>query len=276
MVGSECLPQVLVDAGNDTAVCEDVASLTIGGSPTAKDGVPPFTYAWSGSYQYAGRIYSASHMLEDTTVSNPVFKERAIPDSVVLYVTVRDVNDSVGIDSIRIRQSRFLTCLGECRHYIDIGDSVQLGHCVYGGIPPFQYAWEPSETLSDSTLENPWAKPTAYVTYYTLKITDSIGCNTWSYCRVYTHTSNYNTKEYQSKIQIYPNPSSGTIYVTFNNSCLINTSFEILTLTGKTIYRKEVSGPIQSIETKDYSSGTYLYRWFSTYEVIETGRLILE
>lgn len=273
---SNCFAQLIADAGKDTAVCEDVTVLTIGGNPTASGGVPPYQFTWSGSYEYAGRIYTASFMLEDTTVANPVFKERAIPDSVVLYVNVRDANDSVAIDSMTVRRSSYISCLGECRHYIDLGDSVQLGHCVIGGIAPLQYAWEPSESLSDSTLENPWANPTAYVTYYTLEITDSIGCKTWSFCRVYTHTLNSKIKEDQSNILIYPNPSTHVIFVAFNSSSYLNTSFEILSLTGKTICIMEVCESILSIKTQDYSSGIYLYRWKSDNEVIETGKLVIE
>ncbi len=136
---SSCFAQLIADAGRDTAVCEDVTVLTIGSNPTAKGGVPPYTYTWSGSTNLSYLIFTASFMLEDTTVANPVFKERAIPESVVLYVTVKDANDIVAIDSISVRKSGFGAFLGECRHYISLGDSVQLGHCVFGGIPPFQF-----------------------------------------------------------------------------------------------------------------------------------------
>lgn len=276
MVGSNCLSQLVVDAGNDTAVCEDVVVLRIGGNPTAKGGVPPYTYSWSGSYNISYLVFTASFMLEDTTVANPVFKERAIPESVVLYVTVRDANDSVAIDSIKVRQTIFGACLGECRHYINLGDSVQLGHCVWGGIPPMHYAWIPTESLSDSSLENPWAKPTAYITNYTLEITDSIGCQTWSFCRVYTHTLNHQIKEEQSNIHIYPNPSSHTIFIEFNNTNFLNTSFEINSMTGKTICIMEVYEPIISFETQDFTPGAYVYKWQSYNKLIETGVIIIE
>lgn len=255
VVGSNCLAQLVADAGNDTAVCEDIVTLSIGGNPTAKGGVPPYTYTWSGSCNLSYLIFTASFMLEDTTVANPVFKERAIPESVVLYVTVKDANDSVAIDSISVRKSGFGAYLGECRHYISLGDSVQLGHGVFGGIPPYSFSWTPTESLSDSTIENPWAKPNSFLTYYTLEITDSIGCKTWSFCKVYTEALNRPIKEEQSNIQIYPNPISDRSVIEWTQS-FQPVQMNVYDLTGRIIYSKVIIDSESSyIDRSDLEKG---------------------
>ena len=150
--------------------------------------MPPYTYAWSAEYEGITRIFTASWMLEDTTVSNPIFKKGAIPDSVILYLTVIDANDSIAVDSAEVRLSRYVSCLAECRHNINLGDSAQLWHCVFGGIPPYKFAWTPTASLSDSSSESPWAKPLSNTTYE-LIITDSIGCQTSSFCMVFLEPS---------------------------------------------------------------------------------------
>ena len=111
--------QIVADAGKDTAFCSDIPnSIVIGGNPTASGGVPPYKYTWYGYYQYGGKKILASSILEDTTVANPVLIEGPVFDSVVLYVHVADLNDNSHIDSIRLRRSSYIYCLGECREEI--------------------------------------------------------------------------------------------------------------------------------------------------------------
>ncbi len=175
-VSNICYSQVVADAGNDTAFCDSKwEEAGIGGNPSAQGGTEPYTYAWSAEYEYAGRTYTASHMLVDTTVANPVFSSY-FHDSAVFHLSVTDAKDSIAYDSVSVRFSQFLICLGECRTEIALGDSVKIRQCcVSGGIPPYQYSWTPVESLSDPTSETPWAKPQANTTYK-LVLTDSIGC----------------------------------------------------------------------------------------------------
>lgn len=183
-----CFSQLVVNAGNDTAFCDyNWEQASIGGDPTAEGGSPPYTYAWSAEYKYGGHVYTASFMLEDTTVSNPVFKS-PFNDSATFYLTVTDSDQNTAIDSVKVRFSSFVVCLGECRGEISIGDSVQLGHCISGGIPPYSHSWTPVESLSDPTVENPWAKPQVTTTYE-LVLMDSIGCQMTSSCKVFVNTN---------------------------------------------------------------------------------------
>lgn len=276
MLHSKCFAQLVAEAGNDTAVCADSPStLAIGGTPTASGGIPPYQYAWSGSFEHSGRIYSASSMLEDTTVSNPTFIEGAIPDSVVLIVSVTDVNDSTAIDSIRIRKSSYIVCTGDCILVVNPGDSVQLTHCVSGGIPPLTFLWTPSESLSDSTISKPWAKPTAN-THYTLQIIDSIGCQATSNCEVFINTSNDPNHLQNQSILVYPNPAEEYITIQFNNHEFSNSTFEIITLTGKIISTLQVNTTTLNISTHGIEPGIYIYLWKSDKKSMDIGKIIIE
>ena len=276
-ISSECLAQLVAEAGKDTALCADSANpLTIGGNPTASGGTPPYQYTWTGSYQYAGRTNSASFMLEDTTVANPVFREGAIPDSVKLYVLVKDQDEEVTTDSIQIRLSKYLMCLGECRYEIAEGDSVQLGPCcITGGIPPIQYQWEPSESLSDTTIQFPWAKPTES-TNYTVTITDSIGCQATTSSLVNVIPLSINSISENKEIAIYPNPSSKVLKIQFNLESYYNTSFRIFDFSGKTVMDVKVYDPELSVNLNGITPGLYIYQWDSKDKQLASGKIIIE
>ncbi len=187
-LSNKCFSQLVADAGNDTAFCaSNWEGASIGGNPSAIGGTEPYIYAWSAEYKYAGRTYTASHMLVDTTVANPVFTGY-FQDSAVFHLAVTDSKDSIAFDSVTVRFSQYIMCLGECRIEIALGDSVKIRQCcISGGIPPYQFSWTPVESLSDPTTESPWAKPQVNTTYE-LVLTDSIGCQAKSYSTVVVDT----------------------------------------------------------------------------------------
>jgi hypothetical protein len=271
-----CFSQLSADAGSDTVFCADnPTEATIGGNPSANGGLPPYTYAWSAEYDGITRTYTASWMLEDTTVSNPIFKKGAIPDSAMFYLTVKDSNDSIAIDSVRIRLSSYVACLAECRHYIILGDSAQLWHCVIGGIPPYKFSWTPTVSLSDSTSETPWAKPLSNTTYE-LIITDSVGCQTRSTCLVFVDPSSINTYPKNiGNLKVYPIPAENVINVVFDNLKFPNSVFEILTSKGESISKIEVNDPMITIDVQEFLSGIYIYHWKSYNIIIESGKIVI-
>jgi hypothetical protein len=277
IINDVCFAQLTADAGSDTVFCADNSmEATIGGNPSAYGGLPPYTYAWSAEYKGVSRIYTASWMLEDTTVSNPTFKIGAIPDSVILYLAVKDANDSVAIDSVEVRLSSYVSCLAECRHYIKLGDSAKLWHCVFGGISPLTFCWTPTASLSDSTSETPWAKPLSNTTYE-LIITDSVGCQTRSICMVFVDPSMINSiSDDLGTIQVYPIPARNEIIVVFDDIQFPNSIFEILTSVGEPVRKISVNDPMITIDVKDFLPGTYIYHWKSSSEIIIAGKFVIQ
>lgn len=104
-LSNECFSQLVANAANDTAFCvSNWEEAGIGENPSANGGTEPYTYTWSAEYKFAGRTYTASHMLVDTTVANPVFKGY-FNDSAIFYLMVTDSEDSLAFDSVIVQNS---------------------------------------------------------------------------------------------------------------------------------------------------------------------------
>ncbi len=276
VISSVCYCQLVADAGNDIAFCSsNWEEASIGGNPSAIGGTEPYSYAWSAEYKYAGRTYTASHLLVDTTVANPVFTGY-FQDSTVFHLAVTDSKDSLAFDSVTVRFSQYIICLGECRIEISLGDSAQLGHCIGGGIPPFRYSWTPVESLSNPSSETPWAKPQSY-THYELVYTDSIGCQTTFHCHVYIVPSGIQSDESGGDhLQIYPNPSSGIVNFTFTHPQHDNSVLKIFSVEGKLVKEVLVNDPVLTVDLRDLGKGLYLYNWIISDETVGSGRIAIE
>jgi len=272
---TEGVSQLVAEAGNDTALCDsENLVLIIGGDPTASGGVPPYQYAWSGSFEYVGNTYTASYMLEDTTVANPVFKDGTIPDSILLFVTVKDSQENTSLDSIMVRLSGYTFCLGECRFEINEGDSVQLGHCVTGGIPPLSFLWEPAETLSDGSVEAPWAKPSVSATY-TLQISDAIGCPISSHCDVHVIPAGIDQKNQTPALELQLDASQKILHVKILQELSPNTIFELIDMNGSVVERTYIDSGFLTISIRHLERGLYVYRLTSGQVNIASGKVLL-
>jgi hypothetical protein len=155
-------PNPTADAGPDAAICAG-GSTTIGGSPTASGGTPPYTYSWSPATG-----------LDDPTLANPT----ASPAATTTYtVTVTDENGCEGSDSMTLTVNPNPTADAGPDVTINEGDSTVIGGSPTGsgGTPPYTYSWSPTTGLDDPTLPNPTASPLATTTY-TVTVTDANGC----------------------------------------------------------------------------------------------------
>jgi len=276
VISSVCYCQVVADAGNDTAFCSpNWEEASIGGNPSAIGGTEPYTYAWSAEYKYGSHTYSASFMLADTTVANPVFTAPFI-DSATFYLRVTDSDQALAIDSVKVRFSQYVMCLGECRHEIILGDSAQLGHCISGGIPPFQYSWTPGESLSDPTSETPWAKPQA-TTIYDLVYTDSIGCQTTFSCRVYIFPSGIQANDSGVEyLKIFPNPANGIVNFNFTHPQYNDSVLRLFNAEGKLVKKVLVNDPFLAVDLSELGPGLYIYNWIISDETVGSGKIVVE
>jgi hypothetical protein len=272
----ECFSQLVADAGNDTAFCSsNWEEAGIGGNPSAFGGTEPYTYAWSAEYKYGGRTYPASAFLVDTAVANPVFKEYFY-DSAVFHLTVTDSNDGIAYDFVTVRFSNYIICTGDCFHIIYDGDSVKLGHCIRGGIPPFIYSWTPEESLSDPSAETPWAKPQSN-TRYELVFRDSIGCQTNFSCEVSVIPLGIQSDDSdRNDLQVYPNPASSIVNFSFTHPHYHNSVLKIFSVEGKLVKEVLVNDPVLTIDLSDLGQGLYLYNWIISDVSAGTGRIVVE
>ena len=106
---------------------------------------------------------------------------------------------------------------------ITIGDTTQLGGSPtgFGTNGPYQYIWNPSATLDANNVSNPSAFPTATTTYLVFAIDSVSGCsgtNTVTVTVVNTTSGNKSQEEVGGKLNLFPNPASDKVYITFKAS----------------------------------------------------------
>lgn len=275
--------QLTANAGNDTIVCE-YDTLQLGNFPSAYGGSPPYTYAWETSYTIGANTFYASTFLNDTTISNPLLiTHLSNLETLTFKLTITDSLLNVAIDSITITFSQFFSLLVDNFITINQGDSVQLTHTTYGGIPPLTFTWFPNYHLSDSTDEYPWANPDT-TTYYNCILVDAAGCQTINsdVYEVYVNPVYMEDYEINTKINIFPIPSKSELTMEYINGFSNNLSIEIYDTNGKieltkelnqlrglllnkvTIYTKEIPAGIHLILIKDEEKVIATKKWVKT------------
>ncbi|MBI2271341.1 MAG: hypothetical protein HYU69_13440 [Bacteroidetes bacterium] len=148
-------PERIAFAGDDIKIFKR-DSATLGGSPTASYGVPPYTYSWS-----------PTTALSSSTVANP----KASPSVKTTYVLT--LSDASGCTAFTVRDTVIVNV--DSLPFADAGqdyticlhDSVTLGGSPAGkgATLPLTYSWSPSTGLSSASIANPKASPSDTTTY---------------------------------------------------------------------------------------------------------------
>ena len=165
-------PNPLAQTGSDKSItiCP-LDNITIGGSPAATGGNPPYTYSWSPGVG-----------LSSTTVSNPVV--HGIGSNQTYILTVTDSYGCSSADNVVVNVvPSTLQAYQASTHSVCSGPNacVQLGGLptAVGGTTPYTYIWSNTGSLSNPASSNPIACPSTNATYG-LTITDSKGCTVTS------------------------------------------------------------------------------------------------
>ncbi|HNO29938.1 MAG TPA: T9SS type A sorting domain-containing protein [Chitinophagales bacterium] len=124
---------------------------------------------------------------------------------------------------------------------------------INGGVPPYTYLWETSETTE--TIEN------LLPGFYTVNVTDSLNCTTIDSVEVSFENDIDNNSI--PIISIYPNPAQDYFLIEASDFC-INCEYEIANLQGVIMKRGVLLSSNAAIHVADYSAGIYLVKIFST------------
>ncbi len=158
------------NAGVNAAACSGGTDPTLGASPSASGGTPPYTYQWTGS----GAAY-----LSSTLSANPTFDvTAAAPGTYSVNLEVTDGNgctDTDGPVSITVYDLPVLSATASTP--VCPGDDIDLSGSATGGLAPYTYVWtgpagfssfDQNPTITSATEANQGT--------YTLTVTDGHGC----------------------------------------------------------------------------------------------------
>ncbi len=156
------IDNVDADAGPDQRVCLG-GSVTLGGSPTASGGVPPYTYHW---YEYPGGAMIS-------TDPNPV----VTPSATTTYVVQINGGEPycMAADTCIVYVVEVFADAGPDQS-VCLGSSVTIGGSpTASGSGGYSYSWISVPAGFVSAVSNPMVSPTGN-TRYIVTVTDSIGC----------------------------------------------------------------------------------------------------
>jgi hypothetical protein len=278
LLSSGSYGQLIVDAGNDTAICAngwDFDTIEIGGNPTASGGVEPYIYTWSTNYTIGSHSYGASFFLDDSTKSNPKLICPTL-DFLKLKLIVTDNLGAKAEDSITIRFSTFYYLTIECIAFIDQGDTVTLSGNVGQGIGPFIYTWAPNYNISDTSSASPQAWPDTSV-YYRVYAIDSIGCvSEPSTCSIYVNPTGITQPKNNNLIKsvIFPNPINNYSIIALNENSMEELTLQVINSYGQTVLIDKLSSNIYTIGDKIFIRGFYIYLIKNGSKTVSYGRFV--
>jgi len=138
---------VLALVGTNKSICSG-NNTSIGATPTAAGGTPPYKYKWT-----------PSTFLNNDTLANPV----ATPTTNVTYtLKVTDKNGCTASAGMHITISQPPSVMVSQGDTICVGKTANLTANATGAI---SYNWTPAQTLINPNTANPIASPTATTTY---------------------------------------------------------------------------------------------------------------
>ncbi|MES2138281.1 MAG: PKD domain-containing protein [Bacteroidota bacterium] len=140
-------------------------TVLLGGSPTATNGIAPYSYSWIPSTG-----------LNNITFANPT---ATITANATYAVIVTDNGGCQDIDSVSVLYNANgpHAEAGFGNNTLCTGGTLLLGGTptVAGGTAPYIYSWIPSNGLNNTSVANPFATVTANITYV-IMVTDVTGC----------------------------------------------------------------------------------------------------
>lgn len=236
-----------VSLGTDKYECPDQTALL---EANISGGTPPYTqYEWKNS----GVIILAS---------TPSYEAAYGDNSYMLYVT--DQNGCKGFDEINVFASNInIPPATNPVKPVCAGSSIGLhpGSIVEsGGFAPFSYEWSPADGLSNSHIAHPQATVDQNTTY-SIKVTDSKGCETIvnNYKMVFTYV-------HTEKPMIYLYPGYGcedeqTCYTLDNKVEFSPQNTFTFTTQGTSSTQNFAFNPYTEIQTDFTSGGQWSYLW---------------
>ncbi|MDX1941926.1 MAG: T9SS type A sorting domain-containing protein [Saprospiraceae bacterium] len=233
-------PTPSINFGEDQRICKgDSAIIKI----KINGGAGFFGYNW-GNNLGTGGDNRTIRPEETTAYSLTVSDSNACTaaDTITVFV-----NPALTVDSIIIMPTA------------DANNNGSIRVIIGSGTPPYQFKWLQNNQII-STLENIQGLNPGN---YTLEITDANGCTFRSGGLVVGMTTAVNDPVLQEQIKIFPNPTSGKLYVQFDFDENKEVIIQIHDMLGKLLLQtkpKMISKQAQELNLSQYPSGLYLLK----------------
>ena len=270
------IAQLAVDAGTDTTFCtgSNIELLQLGTNAKIENGIEPFIIAWEckipkGLYSY----YTASDLLNDTTVLSPHFKDYLTNNELIKFIlNVTDSVNNYAKDSIWIRFSGCGCITGTIVVEINKGDSVWLdaGNESHGKYK--KSFWEPKYGLTHPDSSATWCKPEVNTSYSLVQI-DTFGCN--CSCPVYeiriisTEVNEFNSK----KDNLLEIRQDGTV-IHFNNPFKKEAHITLYSINGIKKHNLKIAENYFELAGLLKEKGIYIVK-ISVGELTESSKIII-
>lgn len=282
------LAQCTANAGKDTTLCVGLygldSTIKLGGEPLVAMGTPPYSYKWSCMYQLTDKIQlPASTFLDDTTSGYPaIIASAANRRWISFFLEIRDKNNFICRDTVRIRFSSFGYLASNFNFSINRGDSINfLGTpFIGGGISPLMYTWLPDQGLADPHRLDTKASPRS-TTSYKLSAIDSVGCtsDTFIYYQVFVDTVTAIIPDIQEvKGEVSPNPINNYSKIRWPGSIIKPDKITVYQQDGRTVFTDTLHGEYYAIGKKMTLSkpGAYIAILYRQRKMIARARLLKE
>jgi hypothetical protein len=149
------------------------------------------------------------------------------------------------------------------------GDSIQIGMNL---IESAEYSWSPAGGMNDTTVANPYVKPTQTMTYYLTKI--QCGVSSMDSVTVFVDPNSVREEKISSSISLFPNPSTGEFtinaVVPFQNGQL-----HIFDINGKLVSSYLLKGQKTSLNLAELKEGVYFYTIISNNKVLKRDKIVI-
>lgn len=258
----------MVDAGEDMVICNTLDSVSVNflNGELLTGNVD--SYAWSSEITSVGPFdYDGSDMMSDTTILNPQLTEH-FDRTEVYYLTGTTSNGVTCTDSVTVNFSdwSYLTIEPESGKS---PEDTTLIYSIAGSNWPATYAWSPNYNISDTTVSQPqvWNDTTQY---YSVVVTDTLGCSVETGWLVHVTTSSVGDLENVVDLDVFPNPNRGSFKISSSGERIQNV--EIYDVAGQLVMK--IQGEGNQVNIHGLSSGTYLYQ-ARVGEGVSSGKVVV-
>jgi hypothetical protein len=247
-----------INAGGTIILCnfnEKTDTVRLGGNPTID--IEYKQLEWKCTYTVGNQTYTAEDMLTETDHENPrITKSPLSGDSLMLYLYVTDMDDTILTDSVLVVASTFI-CIAEIPEFhVNIGDSVEIRPYCESGFKPIRCQWLSDYNIQDNSQVRTWVWPERDTTYRCI-LTDAVGCTFKYYAEVYVTPLQIDQNK-QDQYYVYPNPVNENSFLVLGQENKKKAVY-FYDLKGTLHAFMETSGGRVKISELLQDSGTYIY-----------------